>query len=326
MTINEIAVIAGVSRATVSRYLNDGYVSGEKRERIRAAIERTGYAPSASAQTLRSGRTRCVGVVIPKINSDSIARMVAGISRRLSAAGFQLLLACTENDERRELGFLRYFDEGSVDGVILLGTILTPAHRAALGSLAVPSVVLAQDVAGFPCVSFDDYAAGYEAGSLLARKGRSFGVVGVTERDEAVGVARVRGFKDALSDAGRSLGEGASAECGFGMESAREAARALLEGRPEIDSLFCATDTIAAGTLVAARELGRTVPGSLQLCGIGDSSVGIAVSPPLSTVRYRYESAGAEAASMLLERISDRTAPVKSVRLSGELVVRGTTR
>ena len=78
MNINEIAALAGVSRATVSRYLNNGYVSAEKREQIRKVIEETGYQPSAQAQMLRTKKTGFIGVIIPKINSDSISRMVQG--------------------------------------------------------------------------------------------------------------------------------------------------------------------------------------------------------------------------------------------------------
>ena len=106
MNINEIAQMAGVSRATVSRYLNHGYVSEEKQERIRKVIEETGYKPSAQAQTLRTKRTRQVGVIIPKIHSESISRMVAGISMVLKEAGFLLLLADTENKEKEELEYL----------------------------------------------------------------------------------------------------------------------------------------------------------------------------------------------------------------------------
>ena len=86
MNINEIAQLAGVSRATVSRYLNEGYVSAEKRERIRKVIRETGYHPSNSAQTLRSRKTNFIGVIIPKINSDSIGKMVAGITRCIGQA------------------------------------------------------------------------------------------------------------------------------------------------------------------------------------------------------------------------------------------------
>ena len=103
MNINEIARLAGVSRATVSRYLNKGYVSEEKKERIRKVIEETGYNPSSQAQMLRTKKTKIIGVIIPKINSESISRMVAGISLVLSKEGYHLLLANTDNNEEEEL-------------------------------------------------------------------------------------------------------------------------------------------------------------------------------------------------------------------------------
>ena len=102
ITINEIAKMAGVSRATVSRYLNQGSISQEKKEKIRRVIEETGYQPSVQAQTLRSKKTKLILVIIPKINSDSIGRMVEGISLILQEEGFRLLLACTNNKEKEE--------------------------------------------------------------------------------------------------------------------------------------------------------------------------------------------------------------------------------
>ena len=94
MNINEIARLAGVSRATVSRYLNNGYVSSEKKEVIRKVIQETGYQPSSQAQTLRTKKTSLIGVILPKINSDTISREVAGISDILTRRGYQLIIRC----------------------------------------------------------------------------------------------------------------------------------------------------------------------------------------------------------------------------------------
>ena len=178
MTINEIAQMAGVSRATVSRYLNDGYVSDEKRERIAAVIRKTGYTPSVSAQLLRSHHTNFIGVIIPKLNSDSISRMADGISRKLAKEGYQLLLACTENDEKKELKYLSLFQENNVDGIILFGTIFTPEHRKLLKSLDVPVVILAQHETGFSCIYSDDYTAAHELGTHLAKTAHEIGKIG----------------------------------------------------------------------------------------------------------------------------------------------------
>ena len=122
MTIKEIAQLAGVSSAAVSRYLNGGYVSEEKKEQIRKVIEETGYQPSAQARMLRTKKASLVGVVVPKINSESISRITAGIESVLAERGYQMLLAGTDNTPAKEVEYLRLFENYPVDGIILVGT------------------------------------------------------------------------------------------------------------------------------------------------------------------------------------------------------------
>ena len=123
MTIKEIAQLAGVSSAAVSRYLNGGYVSEEKKEQIRKVIEETGYQPSAQARMLRTKKASLVGVVVPKINSESISRITAGIESVLAERGYQMLLAGTDNTPAKEVEYLRLFENYPVDGIILVGTV-----------------------------------------------------------------------------------------------------------------------------------------------------------------------------------------------------------
>ena len=146
MNINEIARLAGVSRATVSRYLNKGYVSGEKNEIIRKVIEETGYQPSAQAQTLRTKKTSLVGVILPKINSDTISREVAGISDVLTARGYQLILANTNNNLDEELKYLSLFKERQVDGVIFIATMFTRKHKQMLKDIRILGDTTAAEV------------------------------------------------------------------------------------------------------------------------------------------------------------------------------------
>lgn len=130
MTIKEIAQMAGVSSAAVSRYLNGGYVSEQKKEQIRKVIEKTGYQPSTQARILRTGRAHLVGVVAPKINSESISRITAGIEQVLSARGYQMLLASTDNQPKNELIYLRIFESYPVDGIVLIGIIFISVNSA----------------------------------------------------------------------------------------------------------------------------------------------------------------------------------------------------
>ena len=144
MTIREIAQLAGVSNAAVSRYLNGGYVSGEKKERIKKVIQETGYQPSMQARTLRTKKACLVGVVVPKINSESISRVTEGVGQVLSERGYHMLLASTDNQADKEVMYMKIFENYPVDGIILIGTMITAQHRKFLKESRVPVVVIGQ--------------------------------------------------------------------------------------------------------------------------------------------------------------------------------------
>lgn len=327
MTINEIAKMAGVSRATVSRYLNDGYVSKEKQDRIRDVIEKTGYTPSVSAQLLRSNRTNLIGVIIPKINSDSISKMVSGISEILSANGMQLMLACTNNDENEELKYIKTFSDNHVDGIILIGTIFTPAHKALFKKLKTPLVILSQRLEGYSCIYSDDYHAAFSIGRKLAETAKEIGMIMVDDRDVAVGVNRRNGLLDAFKMKGFTIKKNSIRTSGFTMEDGFRETEALLTSNPNIDTLVCATDTIAAGAVKKLHELGKKIPSEIQVVGFGDSAVSSAITPSLTTIRFYYEEAGREAAQILMKRVEGADASVvKEMQLAYDTVERESTR
>ena len=103
MNIAEIAELAGVSRAAVSRYFNNGYISKEKREIIRRVVEETGYRPSAQAQTLRTKKTKMIGVIVPKLAFSSMGQIVDGVLSILNESGYQALLAAAGNKDRKSV-------------------------------------------------------------------------------------------------------------------------------------------------------------------------------------------------------------------------------
>ena len=141
MNISEIAKLAGVSSAAVSRYFNNGYISEEKKEAIRKVVEQTGYRPSVQAQTLRTKKTKMIGVIVPKVASTSIGKIVEGILSVLNESGYQMLLAVTQNNPKKELEYLAAFNDKQVDGVIFAATILTAEHKRALKKLSVLSLI-----------------------------------------------------------------------------------------------------------------------------------------------------------------------------------------
>lgn len=327
MDINQIAQMAGVSRATVSRYLNDGYVSQEKRAAIRRVIERTGYVPSRQAKTLRTGKTNVVGVIIPKINSASVSRMVAGITSVLNEASYQVLLANTDNDAAREVEFLRLFAEKSqADGVILIATVVTPEHERAFSALPVPLVVLDQNVGGRTCVYQDDFDALRDVTALALRGSSHPAYIGVLEEDVSAGRMRREGFLAACGAAGVEVPERALRVAEFTVDSGYEQAEALLDAYPELDALVCATDSIAYGALTCLREYGRSVPDDVAVTGVGDSEISQIVIPTLTTVHHHYKTSGAEAAKMLVGVMSGDDSVEREIRMGYDVVARNSTR
>lgn len=325
MNINEIAKLAGVSRATVSRYLNDGYVSAEKRRLIKAVIDQTGYVPSSHAQTLRTGKTNLVCVIIPKISSESIGRMVAGISETLAEEGYRTLLANTENDESEEVHYLKILSDNQVDGVILIGTVFTAAHQRAMAELHVPIVVLSQEVEGYSCVYYDDYGSMRELAAHVMRTSRHPAYIGVTSRDLAAGAARSRAFADAAREAGLEVAEGAVRTGNFTYDSGFDLADKIMDQHPDTDLIMCATDNIAAGVISCLRVRGIDVPGRVQVTGVGDSQIARVCMPELTSIHLFYRTSGTEAARLLVHLLDNSSDVRREVKMGFELKLRAST-
>ncbi len=318
--------MAGVSRATVSRFFNEGYVSQEKRDRIRAVVEATGYSPSQHAKSLRTGKSNTVGVIIPKINSASVSRMVAGMTPVFAEKGYQVLLANTDNDAAREVGYLRLFEEKrQVDGVVLVATVFSEEHIAAMGDMSLPVVVLDQDLPGRSCVYQNDRGALRDITANALRSSEHPAYIGVFEEDESAGRNRHLGFLDACAEAGLDVPERAQMIADFTVDAGYTAAEELLEVYPEVDTIVCATDSIAFGAMTCLREYGRHVPEDVQVTGVGDAELSQIVTPTLTTVHHHYKTSGAEAARMLCEQLAGDTTR-REVRMSYEVVVRNSTR
>ena len=321
MTIKEIAKLAGVSSAAVSRYLNGGYVSGEKKEQIRKVIEETGYQPSAQARMLRTKKACLVGVVVPKINSESISHITAGVEQVLSERNYQMLLAGTDNTPAKEIEYMRLFENYPVDGIILVGTMITAEHRRFLKESKVPVVVIGQHTKFANCIYHDDYGAGEAMGRAVAAKSKKeIAYIGVSREDKAAGAAREDGFRAGLKSLGKELKEENYKVSEFTTKSGYEKVLELLNEKHDIDIISCATDTIAAGAIEAIHAyVGSQIPKnvedtgsrfryildntSIQVTGFGDNQLLKAVTGGIPTVHFGYKTSGIRGAELLLDVI-----------------------
>lgn len=321
MTIADIARLAGVSNAAVSRYFNNGYISEEKKEAIRKVIEETGYQPSLQAQTLRTGKTKTIGVIAPKMSSASLGSVIEGVLSVLNENGYQMLLSVTQNDYEKELEYLRAFDDKRVDGVILLATVFTPEHKKVLRNMNVPVIILGQKFDGHYCVFHDDYHGMHELTKLILEKGRKrIGYIGVTMQDKATGVERKRGFLAAMEEAGLEVNEEHCLIAKFSVQSGYEKAREMLIRFPDMDGLVCATDEIAIGAMQYLLGKDISVPEDIYIAGQGDSLLARVAGHFISTVHYSYEKSGEVGANMLMEILATGETAFKEIMLGYYIV------
>ena len=299
MTIKEVARLAGVSPAAVSRYLNGGPLSKDKKERVARAIEETGYRP-------RTGRVRQIGIIVPRIYSESVNLLMEGITEELLAMDYLTVLGYsdTNRDRDRELQYLDTMQNNRVAGIILMGTTLTDIKKSSLENCSVPLVITGQNFDGLHCVYHDDFNAMRELTELFIQKGgKKFVYIGAPESDLAAGLARREGAQEALRRAGFDADQLPVRTANFNAQDGYAAMLKLLEKYPDLDSVVCATDVIAHGAMKALREKGRRIPEDVKIAGIGNNWADLVSQPELTTVQLYQKRCGSEAARLLLKLI-----------------------
>jgi len=327
LTIKEIAEMAKVSRTTVSRVLNEsGYVSEEARKRVLEVVERTGYVPSQQAKSLRTKKTKVIGVVLPKLGTETAGRIVYGINDVLSEQGYQILLTSTNLQTEKEIEYLRLLKSRQVDGIILTATNKNEELISEINQLNLPFVAIGQDIPGVSSVTYDDFQAAKRITQLIIQKGRqNIAFIGVDEADQAVGVMRKKGFIKAMEDGNLPICNEWMAQANFDIPSGYEAMSRIMEQSSESrrpDAVFCVTERIAIGAMQFLKESGYQIPTQFSIAGIGASDISKYVEPALTTMDYENETAGKEAAKFLLDQIERNENIQKKVVLNGRLIVR----
>ena len=286
MTIKEVARLAGVSPAAVSRYLNGGPLSKDKKERVARAIEETGYRPNLMAKTMRTGRVRQIGIIVPRIYSESVNLLMEGITEELLAMDYLTVLGYSDTNRDRELQYLDTMQNNRVAGIILMATTLTDIKKSSLENCSVPLVITGQNFDGLHCVYHDDFNAMRELTELFIQKGgKKFVYIGAPESDLAAGLARRKGAQEALRRAGFDADQLPVRIANFNAQDGYAAMLELLERYPDLDSVVCATDVIAHGA------------------GIGNNWADLVSRPELTTVQLYQKRCGSEAARLLLKLI-----------------------
>lgn len=326
--LRDVAVHAGVSTATVSRFLNNpSRVGASATERIKAAIDALGYVPHSAARALASNRTRTIGAIVPTLENAIFSAQVMSFQHRLQQEGYTLLLAASEYDPEVEERQARVLLERGVDALMLVGERRSAELYETLRRLDVPFVItwIVRSDAPHPCCGFDHEAAqGLLVEHLVGLGHRRFSVVtgDVVRNDRAA--TRVASIRRRLMRHGIALEEEAIFASPYTFAAGRSLLRELLEIRPAITAVLAGNDVLASGLLFAAKAAGVAVPGRLSVVGFGDLPLAEHLDPPLTTVRTPKEEIGRAAADYLLGRLGGGN-PQDRVVLETQLFIRGST-
>lgn len=304
ITIQDIADIAGVSKSTVSRYLNHGYVSKAKADHIREVIEQTGYQANFFAKRLKMKRSKLIGIVLPRMDSVSVGKLLSGINRIFEPAGYQGILLVSNLHQDKEIENILKFSQQGVDGIIVDSVGITPRHIEVTKQLEMPVIYTGQQAEGLHCLKIDDYAAGRLMGAYLRQMGHEKAVfLGVSETDRAVGVDRKQGFIDAFTEE-RPDASVSFFETGFDFFSGYDRSPQLLASGATV--IVGATDNISLGVLRYFHDQGVRVPDDISVVGFGGYDVGAVVYPALTSVYFDYELVGMKTAQYMLDTINGK--------------------
>lgn len=326
ITLEDVARVAGVSTATVSRVLSKpDVVSISTRERVKSAVRQLDYQPDASARALASGRTHTVGCVIPTLDHAIFASSTQAMQTTLARAGYQLLVASHGYDQTVEFEVVRVLQQRGVDALVLVGTDHTPGLWKSLRSWGKPSLLTWSCDPRLPSIGFDNKAAARVATEhLLALGHRRIGVIsGLTAHNDRAR-SRIEGVRQALNDAGLQLPARLLTEQVFNLQGGRKGLQELMAGRLLPTAIFCGNDLLATGALLEAQRLGIKVPGELSVCGMDNQELAEEFNPGLTTIHLPTQDLGRITANSVLSAIAGEAIAVQSL-LPFELVVRGST-
>ncbi len=332
-TIDDVARLAGVSTATVSRALRGlREVSGPTRTRVLEAAARLGYVASPSASRLAGGKTRSIAVVVPRITRWFFATAVEAVERTLHEAGYDLLLYNLGGREgaRRRLVHQAASLHKRVDAMMLMATPLQPEDIDVVAGLPLPGITVSSGtpVTGWPSVRIDDVAAAATATRhLLALGHRRIAHISGDPTDElpfTTHLDRRAGYELALREAGLEPDPARYAEAPFTIAGGSHATTELLGRGMPPTAIFAACDEMAMGAMAVLRQTGLRVPEDVSVVGIDDHDAAAAVG--LTTVAQPAAEQGRLAARTLLEPLCLGTELVPTTTvLPTMLVIRQST-
>jgi LacI family repressor for deo operon, udp, cdd, tsx, nupC, and nupG len=313
-SINEVALVAGVSIATVSRYINTPHQVAHKTQlKVESAIRKTGYTPNTLAQKLRRGRSRHILVAVPSVGDPFFSAVMRGVRKAARAHGYTVFIRETRQEALTTDEMNAVLDSKQADGIVLLNNMTFIADKLDLASnpLRRPAAI-----------HIDNVAAAETMTQFLIEHGHRQIAMIYSGRKPSF-VDRERGFRAAMQRAGLDVPERRVIDVENSLEGGREAARSLLSLDAPPTAIFCGSDELAIGCMHELRTAGFSVPTDISVAGFDDNRYAAVSNPPLTTIRQPAESMGARLIEQLCCKLENEDASTHARQVAPhQLVVR----
>ncbi|WP_196257973.1 LacI family DNA-binding transcriptional regulator [Pelagibacterium limicola] len=325
-TIEDVALIAGVSIATVSRALNEpGKVADSTRRKILDAVAQTGYTTNAMARSLRMRRANMILILAPDVGDPNFSNILVGLETEASKRGYGILIGNTQNDPERETNYLRFISSNQADGIILLTGHLPYGLEAAGPVTRMPPMVAVNEpvpYAAIPFVGVDNFEGARVATDHLISQGHTRIAFIGKSTNRAVAMLRERGYRTALASAGVAIDERFVLEADGTTESGRGAAERMFVRDQLPTAFFCVNDATALGVIIALSARGYDLPHDFSVMGFDDISYASFVTPSLTTMKQPRLQIGEASMDLLLAMLEGEDVQKREILLRSELILR----
>ena len=330
-TIKDIAKALGVSVSTVSRALNDSpQINKETIKAVKVIAKRLNYRRNSVAAGLRINKTYCLGVVVPSIGIYFYSRVISGMQKAASAAGYQLLICQTDEKEENEVKYMESLSNGRVDGIMVALSQETDKLNHVKQVMEEMPVVLfdrTDPSIHTTQVEADDYNGAQLATNVLIQGGAKTiaHLAGPKHMQNAKN--RLHGYKEALRQHDIPVKNNLIEYCDFDRHNVEEALKRIIKAHPDLDGVFAVNDDLGVETILVLKKMGYKVPEQISVIGFGNYPVSKIVEPKLTTVSHHLFEIGEKSVEYLLKMINDKEAGVITHEpLISELIKRDSTR
>ncbi|MGB5822940.1 MAG: LacI family DNA-binding transcriptional regulator [Proteocatella sp.] len=332
ITINDIAKMAGVSKGTVSRVINNKAegVGDEVRQRVKNIIDEVGYKPNQLARSIVTSKSKTIGLIIPDITNPFFPKLVRGIEDYAFSKDYTVFLCNSDENIKKEEYYLCNFIEKRVDGIIL-----APSRKSStklnqlLKDYDRPVAVVDRRVEGLTCdifVSSDNFKGAYIGVSHLISQGyRRIAFFG-GDKDLSNTKQRYEGYLTALSENDIKVDPDIVVYGRYTLHSGEALMEECLEKKTEFDAIFAACDLIAIGAIRVLKENAIKVPADIAVMGYDNIYISEFIEPPLTTVEQKIYEIASKVTQMLIAKIEGEKIEETEILIEPRLIIRETVR